>query len=62
MNLIKEYKENFKETFGKYNQEKLLDLININPSMDKYFESVINSLFKNYIHFDSSKVLKELVI
>jgi hypothetical protein len=39
-----------------------VDLININPSMDKYFESVINSLFKNYIHFDSSKVLKELVI
>ncbi|QZA77900.1 hypothetical protein K4H28_00200 [Deefgea tanakiae] len=39
-----------------------MDLININPSMDKYFESVINSLFKNYIHFDSSKALKELVL
>lgn len=39
-----------------------IDLININPSMDQYFESVINSLFKNYIHFDGSDILKELVI
>ncbi|WP_026344713.1 hypothetical protein [Oceanimonas smirnovii] len=37
-----------------------IDLININPSMDQYFESVINSLFNNYIHFDSSEALKEL--
>lgn len=39
-----------------------VDLININPSMDKYFESVINSLFNNYIHFDDSEILKELVL
>lgn len=39
-----------------------IDLININPSMDPYFESVINSLFKNYIHFDKSHILKELVL
>ncbi|MBW3530527.1 hypothetical protein [Shewanella sp. NKUCC06_TVS] len=39
-----------------------IDLININPAMDKYFESVINSLFNNYIHFDSSEILKELVL
>ena len=39
-----------------------IDLININPYMDKYFESVINSIFKNYIHFDSSVILKELVL
>lgn len=39
-----------------------IDLININPAMDKYFESVINSLFTNYIHFDSSDVLKEFVL
>lgn len=39
-----------------------IDLVNINPSMDQYFESVINSLFKNYIHFDGSDILKELVI
>lgn len=39
-----------------------IDLININPYMDKYFESVINSLFENYIHFDTSEALKEFVI
>lgn len=38
-----------------------VDLVNINPSMDPYFESVINSLFKNYIHFDGSDILSELV-
>ncbi|HGS4750750.1 TPA: hypothetical protein ACMDRF_003620 [Vibrio cholerae] len=38
-----------------------VDLVNINPSMDQYFESVINSLFKNYIHFDGSDILSELV-
>jgi hypothetical protein len=37
-----------------------VDLININPFMDPYFESVINSLFNNYIHFNGSEVLKEL--
>ena len=39
-----------------------VDLININPAMDQYFESVINSLFKNYIHFDGSEILSELVL
>jgi hypothetical protein len=39
-----------------------VDLVNINPSMDQYFESVINSLFKNYIHFDGSDILSELVL
>ncbi|GAA0783422.1 MULTISPECIES: hypothetical protein [Pseudomonadati] len=39
-----------------------IDMVNINPSMDQYFESVINSLFKNYIHFDGSDILSELVL
>ncbi len=39
-----------------------VDVININPFMDQYFESVINSLFKNYIHFNDSAILKELVL
>ncbi|MDS1911422.1 hypothetical protein [Vibrio parahaemolyticus] len=39
-----------------------VDLININPSVDQYFESVINSLFNNYVHFNSSNILKELVL
>ena len=38
------------------------NIININPSVNKQFESVINSLFKNYIHFNSSKTLKDLVL
>ena len=39
-----------------------IDLVNINPFMDKYFESVINSLFNNYIHFDHSDTLTELIL
>lgn len=39
-----------------------VDMVNINPSMDQYFESVINSLFKNYIHFNGSDILSELVL
>ena len=39
-----------------------MDLVNINPYMNLYFESVINSLYKNYIHFDGSEILESLVI
>ena len=39
-----------------------VDLVNINPKMDQYFESVIDSLFTNYVHFDSSDSLKEIIV
>ncbi|PJC85978.1 hypothetical protein CSW98_12545 [Vibrio sp. HA2012] len=38
------------------------NLININPCVNQELESVMNSLFKNYVHFNSSKTLKDVVL
>lgn len=37
------------------------EVININPKPSPSFESVLNSLFKNYIHLDTSNVLEEFI-
>ncbi|WP_445357924.1 hypothetical protein [Microbulbifer sp. ANSA005] len=43
------------------NMDDDAEVININPSPCSAFESVLNSLFKKYIHLDSSRVLEEFI-
>ena len=44
MNLIKEFKENFKEAFEKYGSEKLLDLIDIKQINKELVKEKIKSI------------------
>tara|TARA_Y100000310_G_scaffold253790_1_gene260738 strand:- start:855 stop:2021 length:1167 start_codon:yes stop_codon:yes gene_type:complete len=44
MDLIKQYKENFKETFEKYSEEKFLDLVNIKQINQERVEEKTDSI------------------
>ena len=44
MNLIKEFKENFKEAFKKYGSEKLLDIIDIKQINKELVKEKIKSI------------------
>ncbi len=62
MNLIKDYKENFKETFEKHNQEKFLDLIDIKQISQEPIKQRIQSInnLKQNIKDISLNIKKDL--